>query len=243
MAISTMASALDLKHATWDQWLKKFANVEGPVTTVDYKAATKDHVLLDKYLSDTEAVTKAQFDALSNQDKLAFLINAYNAFTVRLIVLNYPISSIKDTGSVFKSPWKKKFFTLFGEEQSLDGIEHGTIRKDFTEPRIHFAVVCASKGCPALRGEAFVGDKLEEQLESNAQLFLKDSVRNRFVPEENKFYLSKIFDWYGDDFKKKFGSVQAFVAPRMPRGSALEAKMKEASITFLEYDWTLNQKN
>ncbi|MFM8313131.1 MAG: DUF547 domain-containing protein, partial [Deltaproteobacteria bacterium] len=175
-----------------------------------------------------------------NNEKLAFLINAYNALTIKWILQHYPVKSIKDTGGFLSSPWKKKFFKLFGEEQSLDGIEHGILRKDFQEPRIHFAVVCASKGCPALKGEAYTAAKLEEQLESSARNFLRDSERNYYNAEENRFFLSKIFDWYGDDFKKKLGSVQAFIVPRMiPDTSTV--KIQESTLKYLDYDWSLNE--
>ena len=123
----------------------------------------------------------------------------------------------------------------------LDGIEHGIIRKDFNEPRIHFAVVCASIGCPQLRGEAFVSAKLEKQLEEQAVSFLSDSSRNRYNSIENKLELSKIFDWYGDDFKKKFGSVQAFISPRISKDVSVQKKIMEATTSFLEYNWNLNE--
>lgn len=240
-SVATPSFGYDVTHSLWTQWLKRYATVNGPITTVDYGRAKGEPSLLDAYLKDVEALSKSQYEALSGKEKLAFLINAYNALTVKWILMHYPIKSIKDTGSLFSSPWKKKFFKLFGEDQSLDGIEHGMIRHDFDEPRIHFAVVCASKGCPALKGEAYVAGKLEEQLESSANNFLKDSTRNRYNASENKFYLSKIFDWYESDFKKKFGSVQQFVAPRMATTPAQEKKMQEASLKFLDYDWSLNE--
>lgn len=234
------ADGIDTNHRQWNDWLKKFAVVVGPVTTVKYQAAKSDSTL--QPITDLiQSTPRAQYDGLGEKDRLAFLINSYNALTIQWILKNYPVKSIKDTGGVFSSPWKKKFFKLFGEEQHLDGIEHGIIRKDFAEARIHFAVVCASKGCPALAGTAYIGQKLEEQLETGTKLFLSDKSRNYYDAKENRFYLSKIFDWYGDDFKKASGSVQAFVSKRMA-SSPEEAKlMGEASIKFLDYDWTLNE--
>ena len=136
---------------------------------------------------------------------------------------------------------KKKFFKMFGQDTSLDNVEHDMIRKLFTEPRIHFAVVCASKGCPSLRNEAYVGKKLNEQLESGAKAFLSDSSRNRFDSATGKLMLSRIFDWYGDDFKKKDGTVQNFVALRMAKAPDEHAKIKAASLDWLDYDWSLNE--
>lgn len=241
LVLAFPAMAFDHAHAAFDQWLKKHVTVKGPVSTVNYKAAKASPTPLADYLKTVEAVTKDEYAKFSDPQKLAFLINAYNAYTVKLIVDNYPTKSIKDLGGTFSSPWKKKFFKLFGEETSLDNIEHDKIRKDFNEPRIHFAVVCASKGCPALRNEAFRGDKLEAQLEAAANGFLKDTGRNRYNAEKNEFEVSKIFDWYGGDFKKKFEKVQNFLAPRMAKTPEEGAKMKEADLEYLDYDWTLNE--
>lgn len=235
-----LATSYDPSHTVWSTWLKKFTQVAGPVTTVNYKQAQTDIALLNTYIASVEDMSKGQYDKLPNNEKLAFLINAYNAFTVKWILQHYPVKSIKDTGGFLSSPWKKKFFKLFGEEQSLDGIEHGIIRKDFQEPRIHFAVVCASKGCPALKGEAYTAAKLDEQLETSARNFLNDKERNYYNAEENRFFLSKIFDWYGEDFKKKMGSVQAFVAPRMASSPSPD-KLQDSSLKFLDYDWSLNE--
>jgi len=234
LVASFTAMGFDHTHADWDRWLKKFTKVTGAVTTVDYATAKSKPEALRSYTQNIEAVTRAEFDRWTDPEKMAFLINTYNAFTVSLIADNYPVKSIKDLGGIFSSPWKKKFFRLFGEERHLDHVEHELLRKMWAEPRIHFAVNCASKGCPALRGEAFTAAKLEAQLESSAKLFLSDPSRNRWVAAENKLYLSKIFDWYGGDFVKKHGSVQAFVAPRMKASTG-------AAITYLDYDWTLNE--
>ncbi len=233
--------AFDHSHTAWDKWLKKFTTVHGPVTTVDYKTAKAQPELLKPYLQSLEAMSKAEFSDFTDPQKMSFLINAYNAFTVSIVADNYPIQSIKDLGGIFSSPWKKKFFKLFGEEQNLDNVEHDRLRKEWAEPRFHFALVCASKGCPALQGEAYVATKLEGQLENAAKNFLSDASRNRWDAAENKFYLSKIFDWYGGDFVKKSGSVQSFVAPRMTSSASNVAKMAKAQISYLEYDWTLNE--
>jgi len=235
------AESFDLSFKEWSLWLKNYARVQGPVTSVNYKQAQKEKKVIDSLAAQMEGVAKSAYESWSEKDKLAFLINAYNIFTVKLILDNYPVKSIKDLGSLFKSPWKKKFFKLFGEEQTLDGIEHDTIRRFFNEPRIHFAVVCASKGCPALKGEAYVGSRLNEQLEESLRNFLKDEARNRWDSQSNTLFLSKIFKWYEDDFKKAASSVQAFVASRIGTSPSDQEKIKTASLEFLDYDWNLNE--
>ena len=146
------------------------------------------------------AVTPAAFGAFTRPQQMAFLINAYNAFTIELVLTEYPkLKSIKDV-TVFGSPWKKPFFTLLGEQRHLDWIEHEQLRPKYNEPRIHTAIVCASIGCPALRSEAFTSDKLEEQLEDGMRRFLGDATRNRAALD--KLEVSSIFKWFREDFEK-----------------------------------------
>lgn len=231
-------------HKQWTLFLQKHVNVKGFANTVTYKAIQADPSELNDYLRSLETVTKNEFDSFSENEKLAFLINAYNAFTVKLIVDHYPVKSIKDIGSFLSSPWKKKFFRLLGEERHLDNIEHDMIRKWFNEPRIHFAVVCASIDCPALRNEAFTSDEIETQLEDAAQNFLSDKSRNRYVPEKKVLEISSLFKWYGSDFPQKYGSLQAFLAPRIATTPEYQSiiREKKASVTYLDYDWSLNEE-
>lgn len=231
--------AFDHSHAQWDAWLKKFVVVKGPASQVKYKLVKKDPKPLVAYLESLSKLKQAEFDGFTKDQKLAFLINAYNGFTIKLIVDNYPIDSIKDLGSTLGgSPWKKEFFDLLGKKRSLDWIEHDTIREQYKEPRIHFALVCASAGCPALSSDAWVAPKLEKQFASATSLFLNDSERNRYNAAQNELLLSKIFDWYGGDFKKASGTVQSFVAIWMK--GAPSAKLKSAKINYLDYNWSLN---
>lgn len=250
LALAADGTSFDHSHKLWNDFLHQFVVVKGHESAVKYKqikenagpAAGQSAPLLQTYLQSLERVTKSEFERFSEKEKLAFLINAYNAYTIKLIIDHYPVKSIKDTGSFLKGPWKIKFFSLLGEERNLDNIEHDMVRKWFQEPRIHFALVCASKGCPALRNEAFTGDKLDQQLEDGARNFLTDSTKNRYVPETRKLELSSIFKWYGDDFVKKFGSLETFLATRItekPESQKL-IREKKASISFLDYDWSLN---
>lgn len=241
LASPSSASAFDQSHFAFTKILKKYVVEEGLTTKVRYIELKKDTKELDSYLSSLEAVSKEEFLAFGADERLSFLINAYNAFTLRLVLNHYPVKSIKDIGGLFSSPWKKKFFRLLGEKKSLDNIEHDIIRKDFEEPRIHFAVNCASIGCPALRAEAYTARKLNEQLEDATKKFLQDKTRNRFKPQERLLEISSIFKWYGDDFRKK-ATLEAFLAQYM--GETEEEKQLirgESKTRYLSYDWDLNE--
>ncbi len=236
-------AGFDHSHSVWASVLKKIVSAKGPTTQVNYKSLKAEPAELLKYLQTLEGVSQAEYDVFTESQKLAFLINAYNAFTVKLIVDHYPVKSIKDIGSVFSSPWKKKFFKLLGQKRHLDNIEHDLIRKNFNEPRIHFSVVCASVGCPALRAEPFVAARLEAQLESATHDFLSDSSRNRYLADSKTLEISSIFDWYGGDFTKKFGSLEGFLAERITDDESQRKLIREkrAKIRFLDYDWSLNE--
>lgn len=238
-------------HRIWDQLLKQHVvAINGDSSTaVDYAAFQKEKKTLQSYLSQLTDVTSKQFDAWPKLDQLAFLINAYNAWTVALILTEYPeLESIKDLGSIFKSPWKKKFISVLGETRSLDDIEHRLIRGSgrYNEPRIHFAVNCASVGCPALRSEAYRGDMIEEQLEAATVSFLSDSSRNRV--EGDAVQLSSIFKWYREDFESDWRGAKNLSEFLSLYKNALglsldeEEKLNENSmdIDFLDYDWDLN---
>ena len=247
------AGAFDHTYAAWDALLKKHVRYldGGNASRVDYAGMARDAAPLKSVLDGFERLARPEFDAWSKPQQEAFLINAYNAFTIRKILTRYPdIRSIRDFGSIFGNPWKDKFFTLFGEPQSLDGIEHGMLRKQgvYDEPRVHVAVVCASVGCPMLRNEAFVAERLDVQLEDAMRRFLSDHSRNRYDPGAGKLEVSKIFDWYGKDFEQGFhgfASVKAtlakyadLLADRPEDRAAVRAGRVE--VDFLDYDWTLN---
>lgn len=234
----------DQSHQAWTFVLQKHVRVTGPASTIDYKSIKSDPKALLDYLKTLEDLSQDEFSRFSQNEKLAFLINAYNAFTVKLIVDHYPINSIKDIGSRLSGPWSKKFFRLLGEVRHLDNIEHDMIRKQFNEPRIHFAVNCASVGCPALRNEAFTASPIDKQLEDASVSFLTDKSRNRYNPKAKRLELSSIFKWYGSDFPKKYGSLEAFLAPRITSNPEHQKiiQNKEADTSFLDYDWSLNEE-
>lgn len=252
LAASAQA-AFDHEHRAWTELLKKHLVLidGGKASKVRYAGFASDRQALKGYLASLSQVSAKEFDGWTKDQQLAFLINAYNAFTVEKILTRYPdLKSIRDFGLVFGNPWKDKFFTLLGREMHLDNVEHDTIRAEgrYEDPRIHFAVNCASIGCPMLREEAFVAPRLEAQLEEQARRFLSDRTRNRYNPQSGKLEVSSIFDWYGKDFErgwKGFRSVPQFIAKYadlLADGEAAQKLVREqkAELKFLDYDWALN---
>ncbi|HKQ25224.1 MAG TPA: DUF547 domain-containing protein [Burkholderiales bacterium] len=245
-------AAFDHSHAQWEALTKKHVVwlAGGHASQVNYGGFKTDRQDLKSYLDGLSVVTQADYDTWKKPQKLAFLINAYNAYTIELILTEYPkVKSIKDLGSLITSPWKKRFFSLLGKQRSLDDVEHGMIRAPgaFNEPRIHMAANCASIGCPALRSEAYVAGKLDAQLEDSVVRFLSDESRNRFNPKTGRLEVSKIFDWYGKDFAARSGSVEAWLAQYGDKlaGEPKYQQMirdKKAKLDFLDYDWALNDR-
>jgi len=245
-AAAVRAQGFDHTHAAWDALVKKHVvlSAGGKASQVRYAELAKDRAALKGYLDSVSKVTEAEFGGWSKEQRMAFLINAYNAFTLEKILTRYPnLKSIRDFGTVFGNPWKDKFFKLLGHEAYLDQIEHEMLRKPgaYNELRVHFAVNCASIGCPMLREEAYTADKLERQLEEQAVRFLSDHTRNRFNPEGGRLEVSKIFDWFKEDFgvREQYFARYAKILADAPAGQAMVAEGK-APLAFLEYDWSLN---
>lgn len=252
MAFTSAANALD--HDDWNQLLERFVSTteSGSSTTIDYAGIKTQREQLQDYLSQLSDVEAEAFSRWPETERLAFLINAYNAWTVELILGKYPdIESIKDIGGWFGSPWKQAIAPLLGKTRTLDEIEHEMIRGsgDFNEPRIHFAVNCASIGCPALRREAYVADELEAQLEAQTMSFLGDQSRNGW--RGDSLHISPIFKWYRGDFEagwRNTDSLNDFLA-RYADALDLTADQKQAllrgevTIRFTDYDWRLNDSD
>ncbi len=248
------AQAAGFDHSAWDGLLKEHVTAlrGGQATQVDYAGFAADRGRLRQYLAALSGVSRAEFDRWDKPTQLAFLINAYNANTVELILTRYPdLKSIKDLGSLLRSPWKKSFIPLLGETRSLDDIEQGLIRGSdrYAEPRIHFAVNCASIGCPALRTEAFSAERLDAQLEDSTRAFLSDRTRNRL--DGNTLRVSSIFKWYRGDFEKGWrgaANLAGFLALHrdalgLDEASTSRLKSGDLGIDFLDYDWRLNSKS
>lgn len=212
-----------LNHSNWNTLLQKNVSKSG---TVNYKGFLKDSKALSAYLNELSANVPTK--AWSKNATLAYWINAYNAYTVKLIIDNYPTKSIKD----INDPWGKKFISLAGKKYSLEGIENEILRK-MDEPRIHFAINCASVSCPNLLNEGYTEAKLEQQLKAVSKSFINDKTKNTITA--NKVEVSKIFDWFGGDFKTK-GSVIDF----LNQYSSTKIS-SNAQVNFKEYNWNLNE--
>ncbi len=221
-----------ISHEIWDNLLKKHVTDDG---WVEYKGFIEDKEQFYNYLNVLNG-SHPNKENWTEEERLAYWINAYNAYTVQLIVENYPVKSIKDIkkGIPFvNSVWDIKFIKIEGKEYDLNKIEHALLRRKFEEPRIHFAINCASYSCPVLRGEAYVAEKLEEQLAEQARIFLSDERRNKI--QADKAELSKIFSWFGGDFKKD-GTKIEYINRYAP------VKINpNAEISYLDYNWQLNE--
>ena len=243
------SGAFDAQYTAWDALLKKHVKwlPDNKQSRANYKGFQADRGELKKVLDGMSAVPKADFDKWPREQQMAFLINAYNAFTVELILGKYPdLKSIKDLGSFISPPWKKKFFTLLGEERNLDWIEHEQLRPKYADPRVHVAVNCASIGCPALPPEAFTPARLDAQMEEGMARFLGDRTRNRYA--DGKLEVSQIFKWFKEDFEKGnkgFSKVEDVFAMYADQLASLPAdrdkiRAKNVAVTQLDYDWSLN---
>ena len=245
------AAAFDHSHAAWTALLRQHVVLlgGGQASQLRYAGMAADRTALKAYLAQLSAVPAAAFEAFSKPQQMAFLINAYNAFTVELILGRYPkLGSIRDLGSFLSKPWSIRNVPLLGRTMTLDEIEHDTLRARgrYDDPRIHFAVNCASVGCPMLREEAFVAERLDAQLEEQAARFMADRSRNRYAG--GKLEVSRIFDWYGKDFALGHRGVRSLTdfmarhAERLADAPADRERIRAQAVplAFLDYDWQLN---
>ena len=260
LAAPAFSQGFDHGHAAWDALVKKHVVLiqGGKASQLRYAEFAKDRAGLKAYLDALSAVNAADFKAWSKPQQMAFLINAYNAFTVEKILTRYPnLKSIRDFGSVFGNPWKDKFFKLFGQDAFLDQVEHETLRKPgaYDEPRVHFAVNCASVGCPMLREEAYVADRLDRQLEEQTERFLSDRSRNGYSAENARLEVSMIFNWFKEDWSSGYRGFHGNTPPTTSREQYFGRYAKlltdnpeqqkivaegKAPISHLDYDWRIN---
>jgi hypothetical protein len=234
--------ALDHSHAQWNALLQKHVVLldGGKASQLRYAGLAAERAALKTYLQEISSVKQAEFERWTREQQMAFLINAYNAFTVEKVLSRYPdLRSIWDFGKLFGNPFKDRFFVLLEKSSSLDQIEHEALRKKYGEQRVHFALNCASVGCPMLREEAYVGARLERQLEEQAARFLSDRTRNRLAG--GRLEVSKIFDWYKEDFEPR-AAYFARYAKALADDAAGQALVVSgnAPFSFLDYDWALN---
>ena len=226
-------------HGGWDTLLKKHVDDDGYVNYTALHRSSKDRQALTAYLN---KLSKANPSLKSSNDgKLAFWINAYNALTVHGILREYPTSSIRNHTARFfgYNIWKDLYLNVAGRAYSLDHIEHQLLRK-MDEPRIHFAIVCASIGCPRLLNRAYTADKVDTQLETNAKDFFRR--RQNFQHSGNRFYLSSILDWFGEDFGSSQAAQLRRISKWLPEASQSAASRGSVSVSFMDYNWNLNDQ-
>ncbi len=261
LAFSATLKAADFDHhyKNYDQLLKQVVNLSADKkqSRVDYQLLTNKKEPLQLALQTFSNVTKNQYDTWNEPQKLSFLINAYNGFTLQLIVDHWSefkqgdAESIRDLGSFFTTPWEKEFFTLFQKKHNLDDIEHEMVRKWFKEPRIHAVLVCAAVSCPPLRNQAYIADSLNQQLDNQMYIFLADNTRNYIDGKKGKAYLSSIFKWYRGDFEKGDAGFSSLYDLLQKYNKALISGEQEQAIRsllmnndfpilFKDYDWRLN---
>lgn len=216
-------------HSLYAELLNKFVK-DG---RVNYTGLKSEPYLLDSYFKRVAKLDPQAFDSLPRDEKLALYINAYNAFTLKVITDHYPLKSIRNIPGV----WDKFKVEIAGRKLSLNQIEHEILRKGFKEPRIHFALVCASKGCPKLADEPFNGKNLNEQLEKGSKRFFNDKNKVWFDKDSRTLNISSIFKW----FKEDFGDVMKFVTKYLPNEDSRFIQKEKPSIKYLKYDWSLNE--
>jgi hypothetical protein len=224
-------SNIVVEHSIYADLLSQYVN-KGHV---DYQGLKTSEQKLDQYLAVLETVDVKQ---LARDEQFAFYINAYNAWTIKLILSGYPgVTSIKDLGTIFRSPWKKKICRIGGDIITLDDIEHNILRPKFKDPRVHFAINCAAHSCPPLMSQPYLASTLDQQLDAAAAAFVNDPKSNHL--DGNTLYVSKIFKWFSEDFDNDvIGFFIKYAGNEFKK--ELESKRKEINIKYLHYDWSLN---
>ena len=223
-----LGAVLSVSAQDFDALLKQHV-VDG---RVDYRALKANPAPLKTYLKQAGAVSEGEFNGWSEPKQLAFLINLYNASTLQLILDHYPVKSIKKIRRGFKGPWDLPVVPLFGKQITLNTLEHKIIRPTYKEPRAHMALVCAAKGCPILRSEAYTAERLDEQLDDQSRAYLATPAGLVVDRKKGTASISSIFKWYGGDF----ASVPAFIEKQSGQ------KLQGLKIKYLDYDWSLNEQ-
>jgi len=225
-------------HSKFDQILKQYVDNKG---LVDYNRIAKD----PRFQEYMESLKQAKADQLSGNGQLAFWLNAYNAVTIDKVIKWRPKKSVRET--LIPGVWTAtKFFTtrehlVAGRRLSQDDIENEILRKRLKDPRIHFAIVCASSSCPPLARFAFTQENVQARLEEETRKYINSSRGTRIDYAENTLYLSKLFDWFAGDFTLKSGSVLEFIKLYLAK-EALGFLERNPKIAYIHYDWALNAK-
>lgn len=232
LLLSSQPSDAAVDHNPWSVLLARYVDDNGRVAYRDLQE--RDRAAFDQYLA---TLAQARTEDMNEAEEKAFWINAYNAVILSGILQGYTAESLLG---------RKRLFSWFtvkaaGQDRTPDEIEHQILRKKFHDPRIHFTIVCASSSCPKLRREAYVAARLESQLDEATRAFVNDPARNRF--EAQHVALSKIFQWFAEDFIKNAGSVVAFVRRFVPKEKQAMLTLADNDLRYVDYDWTLNAQN
>ncbi len=227
LGIASCLKAQNPSHDTWNTLLTKYVSASG---VVNYAGIKNERTQLDTYLT---SLSKGIAANASKNEKMAFWINAYNAFTVKLIIDNYPTQSIKNLKG--GKPWDTKFISIAGNSYSLNDIEHNILRKEYFDARLHFVLVCAAKSCPKLLNKAYTAQNLSAEMDNQARIFINDTSKNKITAE--KAQISELFNWYKDDFLKTADvkNIQDYIN----KYSTTKVNSK-TPISYLTYDWSLN---
>lgn len=240
--VAGTASFDQIDHSQWDRLLKKYVDQNGFVNYQGLQRSTADRQMLQQYLQSLSTVNPNQ--KASRQGQLAYWINAYNAVTVEGILQKYPTTSIRNHTAklVGYNIWHDLKLHVGGQAYSLDFMEHKILRK-MNEPRIHFAIVCASIGCPRLLNEAYTAQQLEQQLDTNTKDFFARSQNFRYDAASRRFYISAILDWFGSDFGATKSDQLRTISPWLPTRAAQQAAASNSvSMKVLDYNWQLNNQ-
>lgn len=245
---SSVVAAQPLSYQDYAEVLQDYVDASG---RVDYEKLQNNRQKLDKFNAAIGSVPPNTYEFWTDEEKIAFLINAYNSLTLEAIVDNYPTESIRDIPGV----WERKKFRVIGQEMTLNEIEHEILRKQFNEPRIHMALVCASIGCPKLRTEPFTGEKLNAQLDEQTKAFLAIPDNFRIDRDSERVYVSSIFKWFGKDFEKSYGKEKNFdnlngketafinfISQYLSPTEQEYLSLGGYKVSYLDYDWSLNAK-
>ncbi|MDH5559756.1 MAG: DUF547 domain-containing protein [Deltaproteobacteria bacterium] len=240
-AFPNKALGFDHRHLAFNEILKRSVFEEENTSWVHYQRLKEEPVSLEAYLSSLENVSLKEFEGFPKNEQIAFLINAYNAYTLKRIKDNYPVRSIRDLGGFFLSPWKVRFFYLFGEKRNLEFIEKKLL--SIGGSRVVFALTTASIGSPSLSRVAYRADELERQLDAARKAFLSDHEKNFYDSAENRLNLSGIFKWFKEDFEREKGSLKAYVTPLIAQDQKERDEIIASNndIFYTEYEWELNE--
>jgi len=260
-AAAAVVGAPAFSYADYAGVLKAYVNER---SLVDYKGLKVHPEGLDAFVRQLAELKPQVYDTWPEDAKVAFWLNAYNALTLKLIITHYPIQTSFPARLLYpdnsirqiKGAWTDIKWDVMGRQVTLDYIEHDALMKNFDEPRIHAALVCASMSCPPLRAEPYEGERLAAQLDDQARRFLADPQKGlRIERDTSRIYLSSIFDWFGDYFVKKFGTDSSFAGQSKNERAVLNfvsgyvsaedrqyLQTQKYTVKFMSYDWSLNEQ-